>query len=126
MNVNFNNSLSFNGKILCKGKMTAMRKRPANKPFSADESRKLIGTSDFLGEYDSTPTFRRTFSVDTDRITGIDLNSIRFVSDDNKAYAELNYQPEGATDVEKKLNYIVALNAYNTAQQNDIETEIVF
>ena len=126
MKVNINNNVAFNGKILCKGIMTAMRKKNVNKPFSPEESRKLIGTSDFSGEYDSEPTFRRLFSVDTKNITGIDSSSIHFISDDYKTYGALSYQPKGASDTEKKLNYIAALSAYNTAHQNDIETEIVF
>ena len=126
MKVNYNPGLLFQGRLTCKGKMAAMRKKHINKPFSAEESRKLLGTSDISGEYDSEPTMTRMFNVDTNKIVGIDMASIHFVSDDNKIFGALSYQPKNATEVEKKLNYIVALNAYNTAHQNDIETEIVF
>ena len=71
-------------------------------------------------------TDRYRFDVSTDNIVGINMNSIQFASDDNRTYAELYYQPLKATEVEKKLNYLVALNAYNTAHQNNIETKVVF
>ena len=126
MKVNFNPNLLFQGRITCKGSMCAMRKKHINSPFSVEESKKLLGTSDFPGEYDSEPTMKRLFSVDTNKIVGIDSASIHFVSDDNKIFGALSYQPKNATEVERKLNYMIALNAYNTAHQNDIETEIVF
>ena len=104
MKVNLGNNLEFNGRMLCKGCMSALRKKHINKPFSPEESRNLIGTSDLSGEYDSESTFSRLFSVDTKNITGIDSSSIHFVSDDNSTYGALSYQPKGATNAERKLN----------------------
>ena len=126
MNINFNPALNFNGRIKCKGRISVERVgQHSNQPLSEAESVSLIGTTELAGVRPKRVQNTNEYVLDTSNITGIAINRIDFKSDDGKLSGLMFYNGSNPNDVEGKIKYLVALNAYNVAHQNNIETEII-